>query len=238
MKKYSDKRLVSFRKELQSRSDDVHAAFHKNYHKSSKKFYGLKNASLVEAVHTIFPKKTKLVKDELITLGLALWSSDYFEEQSAGLMLLERCSNELTPDDLPMLKKIADECEGWAMLDYLATRHLGTLAINHPEIYPAVRKWSKSKHLWTRRASILIHIQPARKKLLRAEYALPTFAELLGEKEFFIRKAIGWTLREIGKHYPEITFEFLRDHLEHVSGLTLREGSRNLPERLRRQLGR
>jgi 3-methyladenine DNA glycosylase AlkD len=77
---------------------------------------------------------------------------------------------------------------------------------------------------------------PSRKKQLRAEFAIPTFEELLHEKEFFIRKAIGWTLREIGKHYPDLTFEFLKEHKE-ASGLTLREGGRNLQLAMRKQLG-
>jgi 3-methyladenine DNA glycosylase AlkD len=234
----SDVRIAALRKELIKRRDKAHAAFHKNYHKSTKDFYGLKNAALMEAFNTIFPKKEPLEKDEAIALALELWSSNWFEEQGAGLLLLERIAKELTPKDLPMLKKITEECDGWAMLDYLATRHLGTLAMNYPdEVYPNVRKWTKSKHLWTRRASILIHIMPSRKKQLRAEYAIPTFEELLHEKEFFIRKAIGWTLREIGKHYPDLTFEFLREHKEEASGLTLREGGRNLPIEMRRQLG-
>ncbi len=238
MKRYSDKRLQLFSKELESHRDEVHAAFHKNYHKSTKDFYGLKNAALVEAVTKVFPKKPALDKDELIALGLELWSSNWFEEQAAGLMLIERCAKELTPKDLPMLKQITEECEGWAMLDYLATRHLGTLAMNYPdEVYPKVRKWTKSKHLWTRRAAILIHVMPSRKKQLRAEFAIPTFEELLHEKEFFIRKAIGWTLREIGKHYPDLTFEFLKEHKEEASGLSMREGGRNLPLVMRKQLG-
>jgi 3-methyladenine DNA glycosylase AlkD len=236
--KYRDSRLKALRAEFEKRSDATHAAFHKNYHKSTKDFYGLKNAALVEAFNVIFPKKEPLEKDEAIALALELWSSNWFEEQAAGLILLERCAKELTPKDLPILKKITEECEGWAMLDYLSTRHLGTLAMNYPEeVYPKVHKWAKSKHLWTRRASILIHIMPSRKKQLHAEFAIPTFEELLHEREFFIRKAIGWTLREIGKHYPDLTFEFLREHKEEASGLTLREGGRNLPIEMRKQLG-
>jgi 3-methyladenine DNA glycosylase AlkD len=236
--KYSDPRLKALRSLFEKASNKPHAIFHKNYHKSTKDFYGLRNAALVEAFKTVFPKREKIEKDTAIELGLQLWASNWFEEQAAGLMLIERVANELSPKDLPIFKKIADECEGWAMLDYLATRHLGTLALNHGDaVYSKVRKWTKSKHLWTRRAAILIHVLPARKKQLRADYALLTFAELLHEKEFFIRKAIGWTLREMVKHYPEMTYEFLKDHREEVSGLTMREGARRLPEKMRKDLG-
>jgi 3-methyladenine DNA glycosylase AlkD len=234
---YTDPPLIALRRLFIKASNKNHAVFHKNYHKSSKDFYGLKNAAIMEAFLKVFPKKEKIAKEEAIDLGLQLWASNWFEEQLAGLMLLQRIAKELTPGDLPILKKIADECEGWGMLDYLATKHLGTLALNYGDaIYSKVRKWTKSKHLWTRRAAVLIHVLPARKKQLRGDYALPTFVELLHEKEFFIRKAIGWTLREIAKHYPEMTYEFLKDHRDEVSGLTMREGARRLPEKMRKEL--
>jgi len=218
-------------------ADADHAEFHKEYHKSSKKFYGLRSKQIVDISNTVFPKRQKLSKEEAKLLVAELWASDWFEEQAVGLILLERVENDLTPGDLPYLKKIIGQCEGWAMLDWITTRMLGTLAINFPDqIYPKVRTWTTSKHLWTRRAAILIHVLPARKKKLNAEFALPTFIELLHEKEFFIRKAIGWTLREIAKHYPEVTFEFLKEYRKEASGLTMREGARRLPEKLRRQL--
>ena len=64
----------------------------------------------------------------------------------------------------------------------------------------------------------------------------PTFEELLPEREFFIRKALGWTLRECSKKYPEQVAEFLLRVGERASGLTRREGGRNLPEQLRERV--
>jgi len=170
-------------------------------------------------------------------LASELWDSKWFEEQVVGLLLLEKIAKDFTPVDLPYIKKMVGECEGWGPLDWISTRMLGVLALNYgDQIYPKVRTWTKSKHLWTRRAAILIHVLPARKKKLNAESALDTFAELLHEKEFFIRKAIGWTLREISKHYPEVTFEFLKEYWKEASGLTLREGTRRLPEKMKKEL--
>jgi 3-methyladenine DNA glycosylase AlkD len=236
---YKDKRLNDLRTRFRAKANDEHAAFHKNYHKSTKDFYGLYNKELTEAFQAVFPRKEKLDRDEVIPLALQLWSSNWFEEQAAGLSLLARIAKQLTPKDLPMLKKIADECEGWAMLDYLATVPLGMLALNYgDDVYSKVRKWTKSKHMWTRRAAILIHVLPGRKKALNETYAWSTFEELLHEKEFFIRKAIGWTLRELAKHYPEKVFEFIRENKEKMSGLTFREGSRKLPEAMRKRLAK
>jgi 3-methyladenine DNA glycosylase AlkD len=52
---------------------------------------------------------------------------------------------------------------------------------------------------------------------------------MLAEREFFIRKAIGWVLREISKKRPEMTADYLAALLDHVAALTLRERSRRLP---------
>jgi 3-methyladenine DNA glycosylase AlkD len=62
-------------------------------------------------------------------------------------------------------------------------------------------------------------------------------ADVIGEREFFIRKAIGWVLREVSKKRPKPVFEFLREHREEVSGLTLTEGAKYLPAAQRRALG-
>lgn len=59
---------------------------------------------------------------------------------------------------------------------------------------------------------------------------------MLHEKEFFIRKAIGWCLREISKANPEEAFDFLMKIKDRASGLTLREGSRRLPEKYRKKI--
>jgi hypothetical protein len=56
---------------------------------------------------------------------------------------------------------------------------------------------------------------------------------MLDEREFFIRKAIGWVLREVSKKRSKLVFEFLRAHRDEVSGLTLREGAKYLPAQRR-----
>ena len=52
----------------------------------------------------------------------------------------------------------------------------------------------------------------------------------------FIRKAIGWVLRDVSKKRPQLAYEFLSEHIHRVSGLTLREGSKYLPEAQRDNL--
>ena len=63
-------------------------------------------------------------------------------------------------------------------------------------------------------------------------------SQMVGEREFFIRKAIGWVLRDVSKKRPDLAFNFLLNHVQEVSGLTLREGSKYLPDEDRERLRR
>ena len=76
--------------------------------------------------------------------------------------------------------------------------------------------------------------------VVRGDVPFSAFAALavpmLGEKEFFIRKAIGWVLRAVSKEDPATVAAFLRAHRADVSGLTLREGAKYLPARDRKAL--
>jgi 3-methyladenine DNA glycosylase AlkD len=60
---------------------------------------------------------------------------------------------------------------------------------------------------------------------------------MLDEREFFIRKAIGWVLREVSKKRPELAYAFLKEHRDRVSRLSLLEGAKYLPSAERKSLG-
>jgi CheY-like chemotaxis protein/3-methyladenine DNA glycosylase AlkD len=228
-----DPRLLRLRELLLAEASPADAKAQQRYHKSALQFMGLKAAAHARIFREVFPPRS-LSRAEHLPLAQAMWRSTYFDERVAALWLLERLVKELTPGDLAWLKGMTRDCDGWALTDYLTTRTLGALALRHgAAVYQPVRGWSDDDWLWTRRAAILIHALPARKGALAHEYAWPTFEERLGEKEFFIRKAIGWALRECAKHYPREVHGFLTRVGDRASGLTRREGARNLPEDLR-----
>src|SRR5579883_1475373 len=117
-KRSSDPRLAELRALFAAHTDTEHAAFHKNYHKSTKKFYGLRAAKLTELVKHVFPARQKLQKEDVFSLADELWVSEWFEEQVVAIMLVERIVKDLTPADLPHLKMFADGSDGWATLDH------------------------------------------------------------------------------------------------------------------------
>jgi 3-methyladenine DNA glycosylase AlkD len=240
--------LAAIRAALGQDADPAHAEFHRAYHKSELKFLGLRAAQMEAAWREVWPARQRLSREDVLPLVDPLWDSGVVEETGTAIYLLSRIAKLFTRDDLPLLHAQTRRCTGWAQLDFLALKVLGPVAVNHSQsasvlataaaghpIYAPVMAWLDDEWLWTRRAAVLIHAVPARQGKLDHRYAWPSFAARLHEKEFFIRKAIGWALRECVKHYPERVVEFVQQHRGAMSGLTLREATRNLPEELRQQ---
>ncbi len=95
--------------------------------------------------------------------------------------------------------------------------------------WPRIDGWAADADFWVRRSALLAllpGIRAGRPDLPRFEaYA----ASMLGESEFFIRKAIGWTAREISKRDPEWVAAWTAAHARAMSGVTFREAIRRLP---------
>jgi 3-methyladenine DNA glycosylase AlkD len=113
---------------------------------------------------------------------------------------------------------------------------VGAILEKDKKAFEYLIRWSGDGNFWMRRAALISQLL-----LLRAgrgdKRLFFSFAKkMLGEKEFFIRKAIGWCLREMSKGDRKSAFEFIKDNKGEMSKLTFKEGSRNLPKELQEKL--
>ncbi|MGB1586243.1 MAG: DNA alkylation repair protein [Thermoplasmatota archaeon] len=157
----------------------------------------------------------------------ACWAEGIYELRSGMAFFLEHA--DVGPDAVDAVEALLRDAHTWAIIDQLAIRIV-------PRLEPddaLLRRWLADDDFWVRRTAILAPLLAFR--LDPDDAALQQWAKRvaphLNETEFFIRKAIGWMLREIGKTRPDWTAEFVLRH--EMSGLTRREATRNLPEALR-----
>ncbi len=245
------KAIAEIKKRMRAEGDAERARGAEKYLKSPLRFHGLKAKFLHDAVKEFGKAFPQPDKNELLSLADELWASEWFEEKAFGIELL-RCYWELLrPADLPLVERWIGDCDTWATLDTLAYHILSRLVARYPQLYPRVRRWTKSPHMWKRRAAVLCHALPLGwrdrpkrlpksidpdTKFARPDLFYSTCEELIAEKEFFIRKAIGWALREVSKTRPDEVHAFLLGTKDRASGLTKREGAKRLPERMRREI--
>ena len=165
------------------------------------------------------------------------WSRGVHELRVAAVEQLAHDAALLEPDDLAWLEQLLREARTWALVDPLAIHVVGGLCRAHPAVAPGVEGWATDHDFWLRRTALLVHLLPMRRGDAEALEPFARVAEpLLGDREFFIRKAIGWVLRDRAKQLPDEVFEWLLERAPRASGLTLREASKPLTETQRARL--
>ena len=174
--------------------------------------------------------------DQLIELTSELWSRPVFERRLAAIMFLQRFPRLLSVADVPLLERIVRESRTWALVDYIAVDVLGRLVESDGAgLTPIMDRWATDDDFWVRRASLLAELRPIRRGADLDRF-LGRAEPMIEEKEFFIRKAIGWVLREAGRRRPDEVAAWLRPLTHLASGVTMREAVKYLAEGDREQL--
>jgi 3-methyladenine DNA glycosylase AlkD len=165
--------------------------------------------------------------DEVVALVEALWSKPVHERRMAAALLLESRAGVLGPDALPLLERLIRESRTWALIDVLAGDVAGLILVAHPDAAPRLDRWATDPDFWVRRAALLAMIEPLRRGAPFDRFG--GYADtMLEETEFFIRKAIGWVLRETGKRRPDEVLAWLGARAHRASGVTMREAVKYL----------
>ena len=201
----------------------------KRYLKSELKFFGAPLPVIRKSIKDYCALHPDMTRDDLLRLVSALWETEHHELRSVGIGLLERRCDLLKVTDMRFVEELLRRSQTWAYVDWLATKVAGALVLEHPGAKRYLPRWSRDRYMWVRRAAMLTLLP----SLKRDGADFPMFSRfassMIEEPEFFIRKAIGWILREVGKKRPVETSRFLNAHIDKVSGLTLREGCKYLP---------
>jgi 3-methyladenine DNA glycosylase AlkD len=112
----------------------------------------------------------------------------------------------------------------------------GSLVERHPELGGKLDRWSHDESFWVRRSALLALLGPLRRGAGDWRRFKRYADAMLDEKEFFIRKAIGWVLRETSKKRPERVRDYVAARLDRLSGVTFREAVKRLPDKDRKAL--
>ena len=215
--------------DLRAQGSAERAVQEKRYLKSSLTFHGTTLPQIERTVRVWTVAEPITTHDDLIALADALWSKPVHERRMAAVVLLERHRQLLTADDLPFLERLIRESRTWAYLDALAANIVGPICAGAAGSGETLDRWAADEDFWVRRSALLSQLRP-----LRDGAPLDRFAGyadgMLDEKEFFIRKAIGWVLREVGKQRPDAVVEWLTPRAKRASGVTMREAVKYLPD--------
>jgi len=240
----SRKFIKDYREFLKSNSNPERARQEKRYLYSDLKHYGVSVWERRKYGKKVNQDIKRLSKKDALSLVKKFWAMPYFEERAMALGILDVHKDSLNISDMPLIEKMMREARGWAFLDSLIIPFMPIVIRKNKKAYNYLRKWIADKDFWVRRSALLAQLLFFRKddngdRELFFEMAKSQFDEGWIDKEykdaesrkrarFFIRKAIGWTLREMSVKQPKIVAEFAEKYKDQMSGLTYREATRKL----------
>ena len=136
---------------------------------------------------------------------------------------LSLVQKRLTYDDIPKIKKYIKTKQWWDTIDGF-DRIIGNIAFSDRRINDLMLEWSKEDDIWVRR--IAIDHQLSRKDKTDADLLGKIIINNLESKEFFINKAIGWSLRDYSKTNPNWVSDFIIKHKDKMDKLSIKEASK------------
>jgi 3-methyladenine DNA glycosylase AlkD len=202
------------------------------YMKTDMPFYGVQKPARVVILRDIvrdFPPPNAAGYEQLV---LGLWDLPHREEKYLALGVARHFEAYVTPEALSLYRRLIVEGAWWDLVDEVATHLICDLVVGHPrEVWPAVDTWIDDDDMWLRRSAIICQV--GAKERTDAVRLFRFCDKRSFEKEFFIRKAIGWALRQYARVDPEAVAGFVIAHHDGLSGLAYREATRHIGHLLR-----
>jgi 3-methyladenine DNA glycosylase AlkD len=170
--------------------------------------------------------KTDAGFKELKQIVSSLWSFPEREYHYIALEMLWRHRKTNPESGLAFLKSLIEANSWWDSSDSL-DEVVGDGVLRFPSWVAAMDTWSTDENLWVRRVSIQ-HQLGFDDQQIDQERLFRIILRNTGDKDFFIRKSIGWALRTLGWYRPDVVEAFVAEHDKELSPLSKREATRNL----------
>lgn len=186
------------------------------------KFYGIQTPQRKAAYKQLISteKKSKAIDWELLD---RCWEDEHREFQYFVVDYLKALQKFLRYDDVANIEHFIRTKQWWDTIDGM-DRTVGGIAFTDSRINDLMLRWSTDDDFWVRR--IAIDHQLLRKEKTDTELLEKIITRNFGSSEFFINKAIGWSLRDYSKTNPEWVRDFINRHYSKMSALSLREASK------------
>ena len=197
------------------------------YMKTDTPFYGAQKAVRApvhrEAIRSFPPTD----RSEYRQAVLALWNQPHREERYLAIDYARSFPKYVTLASIPLYRRMIVEGAWWDFVDSLAIHLVGQVLLDQRDATtPKVRAWIDDPDMWLRRSAIIGQI--THKQATDTDLLFDACARRMHETEFFIRKAIGWALRDYAKTDPSAVIAFVTEHRDALSGLSFREATKHL----------
>jgi 3-methyladenine DNA glycosylase AlkD len=222
--------LPRLRRALRQAADPLKAPVMQAYMKSAMPYHGVTTPLLRRICSAAFAPVQLPSAAVWQGLVLDLWRNAKFREERYAALLLAGDSRALafqTPSAMKVYEELIVAGAWWDYVDDIASHRVGPILRDYPT--PMRRKmlsWSRCANMWKRRTSIICQLGFKEQTDLELLYAC--IEPSLDSREFFVRKAIGWALRQHAWTDPAEVKRYVRRQRNRLSSLSIREALKNV----------
>lgn len=203
--------IFKLRQKFLKNTDAGNAAQMKAYMRNQYDFFGIKAPAQVQIRREFLQNQGLPEISRLSKLIPELWEQPEREFQHFAMALLEKYSKKADAGFIEILEWIIVTKSWWDTVDFIAANLVGTHFKRFPELIPVyTEKWMNSGNFWLQRSALLFQLKYKNQTDLKLLFGF--IEKLSGSREFFIRKAIGWALREYSKTDPDAIIRFVETH--------------------------
>jgi 3-methyladenine DNA glycosylase AlkD len=226
----ADRTLIDgVRADLRGIADPLRAPQMQAYMKSDMPFLGVPVPVVRRIVRSRAKANPPATTGNLVATAAVLWrTASYREERYAATALtgVPAAAPLQTLDMLPLYQEMITSGAWWDHVDEVAHR-LGPLLLAYPDqMRPTVERWAREPDRWMRRAAIICQLDA--KRATDVDLLSDAISVSLGDRDFFIRKAIGWALRQYARTDPQWVRRFVAEHADRLSALSRREALKHV----------
>jgi 3-methyladenine DNA glycosylase AlkD len=208
-----------------NRNEDFALQMH-NYMKCKFNFFGIKATERRILLKTAIDEHKKEVARNYKQIAKDLFQLEEREFHMCAIEIIEKYSRKhYDQEDISLINYLIVNNSWWDTVDFIAKQILGKYLIQYPEkIKDVILKFSNSENLWLIRSTVLFQLGYKSKTNEELLYGLCIINS--NSNEFFIKKAIGWSLREYGKTNPKSVLNFVNS--TELKPLSKKEAIRNI----------
>ncbi len=197
------------------------------YMKHHFPFHGITSQHRAELLSELLCKVNLPKPIELREICEQLWHLPQREYAYAAMALMGKMQKSLTPTDFTWIIGLVTQRSWWDSVDHLAGNILSTLVNKYPKtLWTVFEPLISSNNFWLNRTAIIVQLKS--RDNTDTDFLTAAIVPHMTNKEFFLRKAIGWSLRQYARTNPQWVIDFVHRHETELSGLSKREALKRL----------
>lgn len=227
--------LTKLQNQLQQNADAKTKESGQRFFKETIKMYGVKTATVSKIGKEAFKEIKNESKEKIFSLCEKLWQSGYMEETFIACNWSYNVWKQYEKKDFFIFEKwIRQYINNWASCDTFCNHTVGKFIEMFPEYLPELKKWTKSKNRWVRRASAVSLIVPAKKgQFLKDVFEISD--HLLLDSDDMVQKGYGWLLKVASQTHQQEIFDYVMKNKAVMPRTSLRYAIEKMPSTLKKK---